>query len=139
MLPSIGAGARDSRVDGEQRGARHGVLQPGPRGATERRRACWEALVERAYASTERDDLRLREFKPRDAARHSLLGRLFRQFFAGCSRTMYSAYQSGQLASACPIRASCWPCAAAARRSACDRSLATCTWCRRRHAQAIAS
>ena len=39
-----------------------------------------------------------------------------------CSRTMYSAYQSGQFGSACPVRASCCPCAAAARRSACDRS-----------------
>src|SRR5258708_12609102 len=41
-----------------------------------------------------------------------------------CSRTMYSAYQSGQFGSACPVRDSCCPCAAAARRSACDRSLA---------------
>ena len=32
-----------------------------------------------------------------------------------CSRTMYSAYQSGQSASASPVRASCSPCAAAAR------------------------
>ena len=36
-----------------------------------------------------------------------------------CSRTMYSAYQSGQFASCCPpFRFSCSPCAAAARRSA---------------------
>ena len=35
-----------------------------------------------------------------------------------CSRTMYSAYQSGQSASCLPIRFSCSPCAAAARRSA---------------------
>ena len=39
-----------------------------------------------------------------------------------CSRTMYSAYQSGQSGSSRPIRASWSPCAAAARRSACDRS-----------------
>ena len=35
-----------------------------------------------------------------------------------CSRTMYSAYQSGQFASGPPVRFSCSPCAAAARRSA---------------------
>ena len=37
---------------------------------------------------------------------------------------MYSAYQSGQFLSACPVRASCCPCAAAARRSALARSVA---------------
>src|SRR5580692_10723534 len=41
-----------------------------------------------------------------------------------CSRTMYSAYQSGQFESACPVRASCCPWAAAARRSALARSFA---------------
>ena len=40
-----------------------------------------------------------------------------------CSRTMYSAYQSGQFGSSAPIRFSCWPWAAAARRSAPARSL----------------
>src|SRR5512132_1083968 len=35
-----------------------------------------------------------------------------------CSATMYSAYQSGQPASRWPIRFSCSPCAASARRSA---------------------
>src|SRR5262249_20386318 len=35
-----------------------------------------------------------------------------------CSCTMYAAYQSGQFASAWPVRFSCSPCAAAARRSA---------------------
>ena len=37
---------------------------------------------------------------------------------------MYSAYQSGQFASASPVRASCSPCAAAARRNAVARSAA---------------
>ncbi len=37
---------------------------------------------------------------------------------------MYSAYQSGQFASAAPVRFSCSPCAAAARRSASARSAA---------------
>src|SRR5581483_12522102 len=41
-----------------------------------------------------------------------------------CSRTMYSAYQSGQSGSSRPMRASCSPWAAAARCSAFDRSLA---------------
>src|SRR6266849_7135581 len=35
-----------------------------------------------------------------------------------CSRTMYSAYQLGQSASRWPVRFSCSPCAASARRSA---------------------
>src|ERR1700722_17002800 len=37
---------------------------------------------------------------------------------------MYSAYQDGQSASSWPVRASCWPCAAAARLRAWARSLA---------------
>jgi len=39
-----------------------------------------------------------------------------------CSRTMYSAYQAGQSASRCPVRFSCWPCAASARLRASDKS-----------------
>ena len=46
-----------------------------------------------------------------------------------CSRTMYSAYQSGQFASASPVRSSCSPWAAAARRSAPARSLAEANAC----------
>ena len=41
-----------------------------------------------------------------------------------CSAAMYSAYQSGQFGSVAPMRFSCWPCAASARRSALARSLA---------------
>ena len=41
-----------------------------------------------------------------------------------CSATMYAAYQSGQFSSASPMRFSCSPWAAAARRSAPARSLA---------------
>jgi cation/acetate symporter len=41
-----------------------------------------------------------------------------------CSATMYAAYQSGQFGSAWPMRFSCSPCAAEARRSALARSLA---------------
>src|SRR4051812_48460860 len=41
-----------------------------------------------------------------------------------CSRTMKAAYQSGHAGSSCPVRASCAPCAAAARARAADRSLA---------------
>jgi hypothetical protein len=39
-----------------------------------------------------------------------------------CSATMYAAYQSGQFASRCPVRFSCSPWAASARRSALARS-----------------
>jgi hypothetical protein len=41
-----------------------------------------------------------------------------------CSAAIYSAYQSGQFASRCPVRFSCSPWAASARRSALARSLA---------------
>src|SRR4029077_19757654 len=41
-----------------------------------------------------------------------------------CSATMYAAYQSGQFASRCPVRFSCCPWAASARRSALARLLA---------------
>ena len=41
-----------------------------------------------------------------------------------CSLTMYSAYQSGQFTSCSPVRFSCSPCAAAARRSVAARSAA---------------
>jgi hypothetical protein len=41
-----------------------------------------------------------------------------------CSATMYSAYQSGQFGSALPMRFSCLPWAASARRRALARSLA---------------
>src|SRR5262245_35933519 len=40
-----------------------------------------------------------------------------------CSATMYAAYQSAQLASRTPVRFSCSPCAASARRSALMRSV----------------
>src|ERR1041385_2399419 len=40
-----------------------------------------------------------------------------------CSATMYAAYQSGQLASRTPVRFSCSPCAASARRNALARSV----------------
>ena len=40
--------ALDASVDREQRGARHAVLQPGPRGALERCRACRHPHVERS-------------------------------------------------------------------------------------------
>ena len=41
-----------------------------------------------------------------------------------CSRTMYSAYQSGQFGSAFPILGLCCPCAADVRRSALAKSFA---------------
>src|SRR6202521_2272869 len=42
----------------------------------------------------------------------------------GRSATMYAAYQSGQFASRCPVRFSCSPWAASARRSALAKSFA---------------
>src|SRR5437879_7536439 len=41
-----------------------------------------------------------------------------------CSATMYAAYQSGQFSSRCPMRFSCCPWAASARRNALARSFA---------------
>jgi hypothetical protein len=55
-----------------------------------------------------------------------------------CSRTMYSAYQSGQLGSAFPIRALCFPCAVVARIIASERSCTEHMLCRLRYAQEIA-
>ena len=45
-------------------------------------------------------------------------------FSPACSATMYAAYQSGQFSSRCPMRFSCSPWAASARRSALARSFA---------------
>lgn len=42
--------------------------------------------------------------------------------FPACSLTMYSAYQSDQFASRWPVRFSCSPCAASARRNAAGAS-----------------
>ena len=52
----------------------------------------------------------------------SLIAIYWGSSFPARSRTMYSAYQSGQLGSAFPIRASCFPCAVAARIIASERS-----------------
>ena len=43
-------------------------------------------------------------------------------FSPDCSATMYAAYQSDQFGSATPVRFSCSPCAASARRIALARS-----------------
>src|SRR5437667_11633109 len=45
-------------------------------------------------------------------------------FVPASSATMYAAYQSGQFASRCPVRFSCCPWAASARRNALARSFA---------------
>ena len=65
ILPGRRLGPLDPRVDREERGARHAVLQARPRRTPERARAGWEPLVERADAPSEREDLRPREVEPR--------------------------------------------------------------------------
>jgi hypothetical protein len=51
-------------VEGEQGGARHAVLQPGPRRPPERLLALRRALVETADAPAECQDLLPRELEP---------------------------------------------------------------------------
>ena len=65
VLPGGRLGALDARVDREERGAGHAVLQAGPRRTPERAPSAWEPLVERADVSSEREDLRPREVEPR--------------------------------------------------------------------------
>src|SRR5439155_21119286 len=50
-------GSGDARMDGEERGARHAVLQARPRRTPERARTAWEPLVERVHVPPERKDL----------------------------------------------------------------------------------
>ncbi len=64
ILPCGGAGALDARMDRQQRGPRHAVLQPRPRGSPQRGRSRGQPLVERADASSERQDLRPRQLEP---------------------------------------------------------------------------
>ena len=55
---------------------------------------------------------------------HVIVGAHVGSSVPACSATMYREYQSGQFSSACPVRFSCSPWAAAARRSAPCRSSA---------------
>lgn len=48
-------------MDPQERGARHGVRQPGSRGAAKRLHSRRQAFVERTESLPERDDLRPRE------------------------------------------------------------------------------
>ena len=57
MLPGRRLDPLDPRVQREQRGSRHAVLQAGPGRAPQRLRARRQALVERADPSPERQDL----------------------------------------------------------------------------------
>src|SRR5215212_609314 len=61
VLPRRWLGALDPRVDRQQGGSRHAVLESGPRGAAKRPTSGWEPLVERADVSPERQDLRAGE------------------------------------------------------------------------------
>ena len=68
VLPGGRFGPLDARVDREERGSGHAVLQAGPSRTPERAPSGREPLIERADVSSEREDLRAREFEPR--ARH---------------------------------------------------------------------
>src|SRR5207237_4672657 len=57
MLPRGRLDPLYPRVQREQSGSRHAVLQAGPRRTPQRLRAHWHSLVERADSSSERQDL----------------------------------------------------------------------------------
>jgi hypothetical protein len=65
VLPRRGIGPLDPRVDRQQRGSWHAVLQPRPRRTPKRARSGWEPLVERTDPSPEPEDLRPCEVQPR--------------------------------------------------------------------------
>src|SRR5215813_9491219 len=67
--------------------------------------------------------LKLLRFIPKLAI-HSNVGTYVGNSDPACSDAMYLEYQSGQFSSLCPVRCSCLPCAASARRRAFARSLA---------------
>jgi hypothetical protein len=54
----------DTRMDRQERGSRHAVLQPRPGRTPERARPPRQTLVEGADAPPEREDLRPRQLKP---------------------------------------------------------------------------
>ena len=59
----------DTRVDGQERGARHAVLKAGPRRLPKRTSPRRESLIQSADASAEREDLCSRDPQPR--SRHA--------------------------------------------------------------------
>ena len=80
ILPGGRLGPLDARVDREERGSGHAVLQAGPRRTPERAPSAREPLVERADVPPEREDLRPREVEPRrrHVTRRSTLSRAMR-------------------------------------------------------------
>jgi hypothetical protein len=58
VLPAGRLSPVDTRVDRQQRGSRHAVLEPGARRTPQRPRAAWQPLVERPNPPSEREDLR---------------------------------------------------------------------------------
>ena len=63
-LPGRRRRALHARVEGQQRGARHAVLQARPRRLPERRRARRQPFVERLDRPAEGEDLRARQAEP---------------------------------------------------------------------------
>ncbi len=63
VLPHGGGGAVHTCVDGEQRGPRHAVLQPGPRCTVQGTWSCRKPLVQRSDTTTERENLRSCDFQ----------------------------------------------------------------------------
>ena len=64
VLPGRRLGPLDTSMDGEERSARHAVLQARPRREPERAPSAWEPLVESADVPPEREDLRTRDAEP---------------------------------------------------------------------------
>src|SRR5581483_6372095 len=65
VLPARGVRPLDARVDGEERGARHAVLEARPRRLPQRAGAGRQPLLEMPGAAPKREDLRARELEPR--------------------------------------------------------------------------
>ena len=67
ILPGGRHGALHPRMDRQERGPRHAVLQAGPRRPAQRASAPWQPLIERSDAPPERQDLRSRDLQPLSA------------------------------------------------------------------------
>jgi hypothetical protein len=66
VLPAGRPRVLDSRMDRQQRGARHGILQTGPRSPAERLRPGRQPFVKETGPQPEREDLKPRELEPRN-------------------------------------------------------------------------
>ena len=99
VLPGRRLDSSYPRVQGEQRGSRHAVLQAGPGCPPQRLRAHWHSLVERADSSSEGQDLLPRDPESRfPRARHELRNPM----------RYFSAVSLGQCSGMSPLSEGAW-------------------------------